>query len=43
MCADYCTGFEWSVWATNKAWLRLGLFGGGFGIDLDNGAVSSAP
>ena len=27
---------------SNHAWLRLGLFGGGFGIDLDNRAEAGA-
>ena len=34
----FCSGIDAGFWAINRAWVRAGLFGGGFGILLDDGA-----
>ena len=35
-------GIEISATSNNMAWLRVGLFGGGFGLDLDNRGYAGA-
>ena len=37
MC-PFCSGLDAGFWAINRAWVRIGLFGGGFGVLIDDGA-----
>ena len=36
--SSFRSGLTARAWAVNRAWIRVGLFGGGFGVLLDNGA-----